>query len=150
MFNLKNGIMKKIKLIAIVCLLFSGMVSNAQKSEIKNIEKTISEFSKAGDENDAEKLASYLDDNYRIVMNRMFGSKEVSVMTKSVYLEKIKSKEYGGDKRVLTFDNIVINGTTASAKVTFKGTKMTFVSLIVLIQEPDGNWKLISDNPIVT
>lgn len=140
--------MRKIKLITLICSMLSVVACSAQKNEMKNIEKVITEFSKAGDENDAEKLATYLDDNYRIVMNRLFGSTEVSVMPKSVYLEKIKSKEYGGDKRGLTIENTVINGTTASAKVTFEGSKMTFVSLIVLIQDLEGNWKLICDTPI--
>ena len=141
--------MKKIKLIALVCSIFSVMACNAQKNEMSKIEKVITEFSKAGDENNTEKLETYLDDNYRIVMNRLFGSKEVSVMSKKIYLEKINSKEYGGDKRVLTIDNIIINGTTASAKVSFKGTKMTFNSLILLIQNANGKWKLISDVPII-
>lgn len=141
--------MKKIKLIAIICSMFSVMACSAQKNEKRNIEKVITEFSMAGDENDAVKLATYLDDNYRVVMNRLFGSTVVSVMPKSVYLEKIKSKEYGGDKRELTIENLLINGTTAFAKVTFKGSKMTFISLIVLIQDSEDNWKLISETPIV-
>jgi len=76
------------------------MSCSAQKTEVQNVEKVIAAFSKAGDDNNAEKLATYLDDNYRIVMNRLFGSTEVSVMPKSVYLDKISSKEFGGDKRV--------------------------------------------------
>ncbi len=141
--------MKKFNLIALICLMFAGIASKAQTMELKNIEKIITEFSKAGDENNAEKLATYLDDNYRIVMNRLFGSTGVIVMQKAAYLEKIKSKEYVGDNRVLTIENIVINGPTANAKVIFKGSKMTFISLIELIQDTDGNWKLISDTPIV-
>lgn len=132
-----------------MCSMLSVIACSAQKNEMKNIEKVIIEFSKAGDENDAEKLDTYLDDSYRVVMNRLFGSTEVSVMPKSVYLEKIKSKEYGGDNRDLTIENTVVSGTTASAKVTFKGSKMTFISLIVLIQDLEGNWKLICDTPIV-
>lgn len=141
--------MNKIRLLAAACTIFTVIASSAQTNETMNIEKVITEFSQAGDENNAEKLATYLDDNYRVVMNRLFGSKEVSILPKSEYLEKIKSKEYGGDKRVLTIDNVLINGTTASAKVTFKGTKMTFVSLIILIQDSEGDWKLISDVPII-
>lgn len=141
--------MKKIKFIAIICSMLSIIACSAQENEMKNIKKVLIEFSKAGDANDAEKLATYLDDNYRVVMNRLFGSTEVSLMPKSVYLEKIKSKEYGGDKRDLTIENIVINGTTASAQVTFKGVKMTFISLIVLVQDSEGHWKLISDTPII-
>lgn len=141
--------MKNLKRITMICLLFSSIAGKAQTQEMKNIETTITEFAKAGDESDAKKLASYLDDNYRVVMNRLFGSKVASVMTKPVYLEKIRTKEFGGDKRVLTIEQITLNRTTASAKVIFKGTKMTFVSLLTLIQGADGSWKLISDTPMV-
>ena len=38
-------------------------------------------------------MSSYFDENYRIVMNQLFGSTEVSVVPKSLYLEKINSKD---------------------------------------------------------
>ena len=139
--------MKKILFIGLIGLFFST-VSCSQTSQMKAIEKTITAFSKAGDTNNSLELAKYLDDNYRIVMNRLFGSKEVSVMSKSLYLEKIETKEFGGDTRELIISNVVVNGSTASAKVVFKGKKATFVSLMTLIQNEDGTWKLISDVPI--
>ena len=141
--------MKKVNLIVLAISMFSVLSCSAQNSEVKKIEKVITAFSKAGDRNDSKMLEAYLDDNYRIVMNRLFGAETVSVMDKTTYLEKIKSKEYGGDKRVVTIENVVINGATASAKVTFKGSKMTFVSILVLIQDANGNWKLVSDIPTI-
>ncbi len=140
--------MKKAILIGLFGLFISTM-SCAQKSEEIAIKNVIIAFSKAGDANDAQKLSAYLDDNYRIVMNRLFGSKEVSVMSKSAYLEKIKTKEFGGDKRTVTIQNSIINGTSAVVKVAFKGAKMTFVSLITLIKKENGTWILVSDVPVV-
>lgn len=141
--------MKRVNLIVLVISIFTVLSCSAQNPEIEKIETTIIEFSKAGDKNDSKKLEAYLDDNYRIVMNRLFGAESVSVMDKTTYLEKIKSKEYGGDKRELNIENVVINGTTASSKVTFKNSKTTFISIIVLIQNTEGAWKIVSDVPIV-
>ncbi|MDG1332447.1 MAG: nuclear transport factor 2 family protein [Crocinitomicaceae bacterium] len=140
--------MKKVKLIALAYLVLTTFASNAQNNSMKEIETTITEFAKAADNSDAEKLGTYLDDNYRIVMNRLFGSNEVSVLTKDLYLSKIESKEFGGDKREGSIESITINGSTANAKVRMIGTKMTFVSLLSLVQDAAGNWKLISDTPI--
>ena len=140
--------MKKALIFGIFGLLFLG-AGTAQASEVKAIKKTITAFAKAGDRNDAQALGKHLDANYRIVMNRMFGSKEVSVMPREVYLQKIKDKEFGGDKRKLTFEKIVINGPTASAKVVFKGSKMTFVSLITLVRNENGVWQLVNDTPVI-
>lgn len=78
-------------------------------------------------------------------MIRLFGSESVGIMDKSTYLEKIESKEYGGDKRELTIENVIVNGTSTSTKLSFKGEKTTFVSIILLIQNKEGKWKLISD-----
>ncbi len=141
--------MKKVKLVAMLCVLLATMSCQGQNSEIKEVKKVITAFSKAGDTNNVAELNKYLDENYRVVMNRLFGSTEVSVMPKAVFVEKIKTKEFGGDNRELTIGNIVINGSSASAKVTFKGTKITFVSLITLIKSVEGDWKLMSETPMV-
>ena len=134
-------------------MLFFGVVllaGYAQASDAKDIKAAITGFAKAGDMNDADKLAEYLDTNYRVVMNRLFGSSKVNIMPREVYLEKIRKKEFGGDTRKLTFDNLVINGTTASVMVTMKGKKATFISLITMVQNADGRWKLVSDVPMVS
>lgn len=126
-----------------------GPIANAQKADAKAIEKTIRTFSKAGDEQNVNDLEVVLDASYRVVMNRLFGSTTAIVMTRDAYLDKIRNKEFGGDSRKVTIENVLINGETASAKVTFKGAKMTFVSLMTLVKTAEGNWMLVSDLPSV-
>ena len=122
----------------------------AQRSDIKQIKETIKEFALAGDKNNAEQLDKLLDPNYRIVMNQLFGSDRVDIMPRAVYLEKIDSREFGGDHRQVTFGDILVNGTTASAQITLKGDKSTFISLLLLVKDVDGNWKIISDVPMIS
>lgn len=136
------------KSISLLCIFFSICV-HGQSSDEKQIHQTIAAFSKAGDQHMVSKLDELLDDNYRVVMNRLFGSKEVSVIPKSVYLDKIGTKEWGGDKRKVTVENLSINGTTAFAKVTLNGNKATFISLMSLVKNENGVWKLISDIPSI-
>lgn len=120
-----------------------------QSEEEKDISTTIINFSKEGDKNNVKKLAAYLDENYRIVLNRQFGSKVVNTISKTDYLSKIESKEWGGDTRTVTINKIVLNqdSNTAIAIVTFKGEKSTFYSTITLIKGENDDWKLISDIP---
>lgn len=124
-------------------------MSHAQKTDREVIIKTIQAFANAGDDNDYIQLDKLLDNNYRVVMNRLFGSTDVSIVPKAVYLEKIRSKEWGGDTRILTIEEVLLNNTTASAKVVFEGTKMTFVSILMLVKNADNEWVLISDTPVV-
>ena len=132
-----------------MCAMTASISAFSQSSEVNAVKETITAFSKAGDNNNSKELAKYLDDNYRVVMNRLFGSKEVSILPRAVYIQKIESKEFGDDKRELTIEDVKINGSTACAKVTFTGSKMTFVSFIILVKGEDGNWKLVSDIPMI-
>ena len=140
--------MKKIILMSFIAL-FTATKISAQSTEEKKIKNTIINSTKAGDQSDSEKLALFLDDNFRIIMNQLFGSDKVSIIPKSAYLEKIKNKEFGGDDRKVSIKSIIINGNTASAKVIFKGTKMSFNSIITLVKDKNNNWKLISELPVV-
>ncbi|WP_190811593.1 nuclear transport factor 2 family protein [Flagellimonas sp. S3867] len=140
--------MKHSIIIWLSALMFS-VGCQSQNEEVKAIKETITNFSKAGDTHNVNQLETLLDGNYRIVMNQFFGSSEVSVVPRSVYLEKIESKEWGGDIRKLTFGNIEINGNTACAKVVMKGQKSTFKSLLVLVKDSNGSWKLVSDVPVM-
>ncbi len=136
----------------IVIGLFGLLLTNcsmAQKAEKEAVRKTIIAFAQAGDNNDVGKLTELLDENYRVVMNRLFGSKEVAIVPRSVYLDKIRSKEWGGDERKTDIQMITINGTTAQALVTMKGKKSTFVSLLTLVKGLADQWKLVSDVPMI-
>ena len=120
----------------------------AQKSGDEKIVKTaILEFAKAADAQDVKKLESLLDRNFRIVMNQLFGSTEISLVDRAFYLSKIESKEWGGDNRKVTIESLTIVGNNASAKVTLAGEKSTIISLLQLVKDADGNWKVINDVP---
>lgn len=137
--------MKKYLLSLLIML--TATASFAQQADEKAIKQTITEFAQAGDAQDADKLATYLDANYRVVMNQLFGSTEVAVMPREAYLQKIRAKEFGGDSRQLTFQHIEINGNTACARVTMAGKKATFKSLLVLVKDKNNKWLIVSDVP---
>ena len=64
-------------------------------------------------------------------------------------LEKIRNKEFGGDSRKVKIENLLLNGSTASAKVSFAGSQMSTMNLLTLVQASDGTWKLVSDMPVI-
>ncbi len=142
----------KIKLLSVILSVLVMACAEAQNPspQAQKIKSVITKFMKAGDDNDAKTMNTLLDPNYRIVMNQLFGSKEVVILPRAAYIEKIKNKEFGGDKRQITFDNIVMNGNTAVAKVTASGNKGTMISLLALVQDTKGNWLLVSDTPVFT
>lgn len=139
----------KSSILFILLAMVSMPINQTQPTDMEAIQSTITAFAKAADQNDAKTLAQYLDPNYRIVMNQLFGSSEVNIMPRAVYLDKIAKKEFGGDDRSLKFENISINGASASAIVLLKGKKMTFRSIFTLVKNAEGKWKLVSDVPVI-
>jgi hypothetical protein len=145
--NMKKP-MKTIKFLGLSLLTLGLMSSNsAVPEEQEAVKQLILAFAEAGDRQDAVSLDQYLDENYRIVMNRLFGSSKVEVMPKAVYLDKIRKKEFGGDQRQVSVEEVLINGTSATARVRFSGQKMSFDSIMVLVKDAAGNWKLVSEIP---
>ena len=140
--------MKMKMILGAIALLFTTTIM-AQKNEEQAIEKTIRAFAKAGDENNANELEKHLDANYRIAMNQLFGSTEVSIMPRAVYLEKIRTKEFGGDERTVSIKSISVNGNTASAHVIMEGSKMTLNTIFTFIKDKNGVWKVLSDMPVI-
>ena len=124
-------------------------VAQGQETGVEEVKKTVMQFATAADYQDPIILEDVLDTNFRVVMNRLVGSDGVTIMPREVYLAKIKNKEFGGDKREVTISNVTINGNTANALVSFKGSKMTFVSTLLLVLTKEGKWKLVADLPNV-
>jgi len=138
-------------IVSILCLglFFAAHLYAQSPSDTKAVTKAIHDFAKAGDRQDVASLEQLLDSNYRVVMNQLFGSEGAAVLPREAYLQKIRNKEFGGDKRKVTIEDLQINGKNASAKVTLAGSKMTMVSFFQLICNKDGEWKLIQDLPTV-
>ncbi|MEQ9098936.1 MAG: nuclear transport factor 2 family protein [Imperialibacter sp.] len=124
-------------------------IAQGQETGVEEVKKTVMQFATAADYQDPIILEEVLDTNFRVVMNRLFGSDGVTIMPREVYLAKIKNKEFGGDKREVTISNVTINGNTANALVSFKSNKMTFVSTLLLVLTREGKWKLVADLPNV-
>lgn len=138
--------MKK-NILALAMGLLLSSTSQAQLQEEESIREVIINFASNADNQEAMALGELLDNNFRIVMNQLFGSSEVSLIDKNTYLSKIKTKEWGGDQRQVKIERISVTGKTASVKVILKGSKMSMASFIQLIKNKDGDWKLISDLP---
>lgn len=112
------------------------------------VRSCIQAFVKAGDTYDAQAVDAVLNENYRVVMNRLFGSSDIMLIDKATYIEKISTKEWGGDKRKVEILAIAVNGPNATAKVSLVGAQTKVTSIFSLVQDAKGHWTLISDIPV--
>lgn len=133
-------------LLIALALMMISKVSTAQ-TEKEAVKEIVTQFVKAADNQNAELVSELLHDDFRVVMNQLFGSKEVILMNKSTYVQLIREKKMGGEKRSVEFISVDVVNQNASVKVLLKGKTMVFESLIQLIKATDGNWLLINDLP---
>lgn len=130
-----------------VILITNSTIMAQEKKEEMNVKQTIISFAHAADVQDDKALELLLDDNFRLVLNQMFGNKGIAMVSKLDYLAKIKAKEFGGDKREVTILNLTVLGNNAGVQAIFKGSKFTVVTFLQLIKTNTGEWKIINDLP---
>ncbi|MBI1192757.1 MAG: DUF4440 domain-containing protein [Bacteroidetes bacterium] len=124
-------------------------VTFAQSADVSSVRKTVEAFALAADQSDVDRLDALLHPEFRIAMNRLFGSQDLVLMSKAGYLEKIRAKEFGGTPRTLVMTDVQVKGTTATVSAVFKGSSMSFHSYLTLVQDAGGQWRVVQDVPVL-
>ncbi len=131
-----------------IALLFISC-SHQGNSDFSEINNTVISFVKAGDQRDAEMLRSVLHPEFRTLANRFFGGEELQVLSKDVYLKLIDDGTIGGDDRKVEISNTEVIGHNAYVRATFTGNEYKFNTFVLLAQNTEGRWKVVSDMPFV-
>jgi Putative lumazine-binding len=138
-----------ISVLASLFFVISNLSAQTTMDEEKTVKDVIVKFASAADERNDKILDEVLDNNFRLALNQMFGSKEVTTIDKQTYLSKIREKVFGGDRREVKIENIRLMKNNAIAMVTLKGTKMTIVTFLQMAKSNDGKWKILNDLPSI-
>lgn len=140
--------MKKTIIIYILttCFMTSVMANENERAAVK---KTINAFATAADTRDIEGMDRILDENFRVVMNRLFGSDKVSILNKDAYITMLREKKLGGDKNEVAIHAVEIEGNNAYASTTFTGNKLTMKLYLHLVRSEAGTWHIVDDLPSI-
>lgn len=136
--------------VGIMMLLFTiGFQAADEKTDKKEIKASVTLFAKHADEQDVAAMDALLDDQFRTLINRLFGSNTLSFLGKPTYLQLLEDKKIGGDERKVIIHAIDITGNNASVKATFEGKKQSFTSYLLLAKTEAGAWKIATDMPSI-
>lgn len=124
--------------------------AQSKKADRAAIEKTLHAFNKAGNTPDPEALENLLHDQFRVVLNRAFGGNDVSIMDKQTYIGMIRDGKIGGVERSLKIEDIDVMDHMASVKAVMENDKLVFHTRWLLVKNPENQWVLVSDAPLVT
>lgn len=117
------------------------------KNQIKEILVSIEKASK---NRNVKQLTEFLHKDYRVVANRFKGSENAVIITKEVYLQMMKDKKIGGTNYDINFNDIKISGHTAIVDILYVSeTTSDMHKYLILIQDENNQWKVVSDIPIV-
>jgi ketosteroid isomerase-like protein len=112
----------------------------------KAVEAATKQFLEGADKSDVAALDAVMHEQYRVVLNRVFGN-AVTTMDKTAYLKMITDKKIGGVPRQSTILSVVVVENIAAVEVTTTSAKSDLHIFMHFIKEPDGQWRLVSDTP---
>lgn len=135
-------------LFSFTILMLASCASPAQNStDLSNIDEAVRAFARGSDQQDAAGLDKVLHPQFRAVVNRAFGSADVSLMDKAAYLQLIRDKKIGGDTRDVHLVQTDITNNIATVKAIFQGKLLRFTTFVSLVKLPDGTWQVVGDMP---
>jgi aminopeptidase N len=115
----------------------------------KEIIEVVEAFAKSADQQNSAKMDKVLHKDFRALVNRLFGSKDLSVTDKKTYLSLLEAKKIGGDNRTVIINSINIQGANAYVHATFKGESLIFNTYLLLVENEDGTWQIVNDMPVI-
>ena len=114
------------------------------------IKQTIIDFVKGGDNSDIALLDKVLHEDFRVTNNEFMGTSGVTIIDKKEYLNKIKSRVFGGLPRQMKIEQLDQSGKIASVKLRIESSENDFISYNSLVLDTDNEWKIINNLAIVT
>lgn len=139
--------MKNCMMLVLSIVLLSAFTLPETGKDLEKISEKVVQFSKSADQRQMKAMDAVLHPKFRAVVNRLFGSEEVSTMDKTVYLDLLKKGTIGGDDRKVTIHAINFEGNNAVVSATFEGQELVFKTFIQLVKDASGEWQVISDMP---
>ena len=118
-----------------------------QTPNTKSIAQVLTTYVSAADDQNTEVLQGILHPEYRALANRIFESDKLQVLSKALYLSLINDGTIGGDKRKVEINETEVIGHNAFVRATFTGHDHIFNTFILLAQNSNGDWKIVSDMP---
>lgn len=140
--------MKKSVIICVLTLLAMTQTV-AQTTDKQAVTAVVQQFATAADAQDTKAISLLLDDNFRVVVNRLFGSDKVAVLTKETYLAMMADKKLGGDKSEVQINSLEMQGNNAMVNTLFTGAKMKMQMFLHLVKNSEGEWKIVDDLPAI-
>jgi Putative lumazine-binding len=139
-------VMKSFKILSIlfVSLFFissSFALTKLSDEDMSSIKKTIQEFEKSLDTQNATDMEKIISEN-SIFVQVIGVTKKTTQYNSSDYLSALKNHQIGGWEKQLDIQNVDSAGNTAFAKIQAKDPRMTSTGFITLVKE-NNHWKIV-------
>lgn len=116
----------------------------------EKIRNAVTEFIKAGDDSDTEKLSGILHPDFKNTQHGFFENKGVVIFDKQEYIALVAAKTFGGNPRTLEIVQLDHVGSIAMVKALLKSSKLSFTSFISLVMGENNEWTVIGNFPHIT
>lgn len=142
--------MKNLIIIFFIPICFITCKAQSQNNMQNEIKEVIIAVENAAAKRDTQKLSELLHNEYRVIANRFKGTKNATIISKEIYLKMMTDQKIGGTSYNIVFNDIKISDHTAMVDILYlSNTTSNMHKYLVLIQDENNNWKIVSDIPVV-
>ncbi len=110
------------------------------------IKSAVEAFVRGGDNRDVAQLERILHPAFQNIQDGFFDEKGIFVISKTNYIELVKTKKFGGNPRSIEFVHVEQMGNIALVKAILESQYLKFHSTILCVCEND-RWQIISNAP---
>lgn len=125
-------------------LLVGGVALAGESDPVPNrIVMAIKAFVEAADSRDVAGIEAATHRGFRVAV--VIGQKpNVALMDRETYLQLIRARKIGGDRRTVSIRSVELRGHLAVARVRLEGEKAIFEGDLTLLKD-EGTWKVYQD-----
>ncbi|MCA9664130.1 MAG: nuclear transport factor 2 family protein [Myxococcales bacterium] len=135
-------------LLALLLLAAASAPAHAGSSsgERRALRALLAKYNSSAEHRDVGAMASVLHERYRLTVK--MGAK-LLVIDKKAYLNMLRAKKLGGEKRAMNVASIDVTGNVGHIKVRFTGRKARFVEYLSLLRDGQG-WRILGSTAQIT
>lgn len=133
----------------LLSLLLGAAVSVLPKNQSKlnvdePIKAAIQTYADGGATRNIDQIATVLNPEFRVVLNRFRGNPGTMMLTRDAYLEMMRDGKIGGTTYELEFIHLNVYKHTADAEVWYRSEKADIHNFFWLVQNEQNTWQLVS------
>lgn len=149
MLLLRQTLLLSVAAFLLACPTSVGSQTSTPMNDHPAVRQVVERFADAVEARDLTALDQLLHPEFRVIATRFPDPETTSILPRKVYLSMIESEKIGGDPYDVVVHGITATDQNATVTATFGGAASDMLLTLLLTQNSEGTWEIISDFPVI-